>query len=298
MTFRYPARPEHAALASLSLDVAAGETVALVGPSGAGKTTVLQLLLRFYDPAAGAIRLDGLDLRRLDVAVLRRHVGIVPQDPVIFGTTALENIRYGRPDASDAAVRAAAHAAHADFLGELPQGYDTPLGEKGIRLSGGQRQRVAIARAILRDPAVLLLDEATSALDAESEQAVQRGAGDGLARPHHDRGGAPPGDGAPRRPHRGDGRRPHRRHRHPRRADRGERPLRPPGPAAVPAPGAAGLIRYRQGSGCCAASAVRSASTPAAVSVRVRDAARSVTATSGTGLLSPSDDTQFRMPAI
>ena len=173
VTFGYPARPDHAALASLSLDVAAGETVALVGPSGAGKTTVLQLLLRFYDPDAGTIRLDGLDLRDLDVADLRRHVGIVPQDPVIFGTTALENIRYGRPEAGDDAVRAAAHAAHADFLGELPQGYETPLGEKGIRLSGGQRQRVAIARAILRDPAVLLLDEATSALDAESEQAVQ-----------------------------------------------------------------------------------------------------------------------------
>ena len=174
VTFHYPARPDQAALSALSLDIAAGETVALVGPSGAGKTTMLQLLLRFYDPARGAVRLDGYDLRDLPVDELRRHIGIVPQDPVIFSTTALENIRYGRPDAGDEAVRAAAHAAHADFLGDLPQGYDTHLGEKGVRLSGGQRQRVAIARALLRDPAVLLLDEATSALDAESERAVQQ----------------------------------------------------------------------------------------------------------------------------
>ncbi len=174
VTFRYPARPDRAALDAFTLDIAAGETVALVGPSGAGKTTVLQLLLRFHDPSAGTIRLDGLDLQRLPAAELRRHVGIVPQDPVIFSTSALENIRYGRPEADDASVRAAARAAHADFLDELPQGYGTHLGEKGVRLSGGQRQRVAIARAILRDPAVLLLDEATSALDAESERAVQQ----------------------------------------------------------------------------------------------------------------------------
>ena len=239
VTFRYPARPDHAALASLSLDVAAGETVALVGPSGAGKTTVLQLLLRFYDPDAGAIRLDGVDLRDLDVAELRRHVGIVPQDPVIFGTTALENIRYGRPEAGDAAVRAAARAAHADFLGELPQGYDTPAGREGHP----PVRRPAPARGDrARDPA-----RPRGAAARRGHQRARRGvraggaggAGHGVARPHHDRGGAPAGDGAPRRPHRGDGGRPHRRHRHPRDADRRERPLCPPGPAAVPAWGGA-----------------------------------------------------------
>jgi ATP-binding cassette subfamily B protein len=174
VTFRYPARPDHAALADFSLTVAPGETVALVGPSGAGKTTVLQLLLRFYDPQRGVVRLDGVDVARVAPAELRRWIGIVPQDPVIFGTTAWENIRYGRPDASESEIRAAGTAAHADFLERLPNGYDTYLGERGVRLSGGQRQRIAIARAILRDPAVLLLDEATSALDAESEQAVQQ----------------------------------------------------------------------------------------------------------------------------
>ncbi|NPD67749.1 ATP-binding cassette domain-containing protein [Lichenicola cladoniae] len=173
ITFRYPARPDTASLSSFSLEMAPGETVALVGPSGAGKTTVLQLLLRFYDPAEGVIRLDGVDISQLSPADLRGRIGIVPQDPVIFSTTAMENIRYGRPGATDAEVRAAGHAAHADFLEDLPEGYHTFLGEKGVRLSGGQRQRVAIARAILRDPPVLLLDEATSALDAESEQAVQ-----------------------------------------------------------------------------------------------------------------------------
>ncbi len=173
VTFRYPARPDAAALANFTLDVRPGETVALVGPSGAGKTTVLQLLLRFYDPEQGVVRVDGIDVATADPADLRGHMAIVPQDPVIFSTTAWENIRFGRPDASDADIRAAAHAAHAGFLEDLPQGYETFLGEKGVRLSGGQRQRIAIARAILRDPAVLLLDEATSALDAESEQAVQ-----------------------------------------------------------------------------------------------------------------------------
>jgi ATP-binding cassette subfamily B protein len=149
--------------------------VALVGPSGAGKTSVLQLLLRFYDPASGRITLDGLDLRDLDPEALRGRLGLVPQDPVIFSLSAAENIRYGRPDASDAEVEAAARAAAAhDFIMALPQGYASSLGARGVMLSGGQRQRIAIARAILRDPPILLLDEATSALDAESEQAVQQ----------------------------------------------------------------------------------------------------------------------------
>ncbi len=173
VTFRYPARPDHSALTDFSIEVKPGETVALVGPSGAGKTTVLQLLLRFYDPAAGTVRLDGVDIASTALSDLRSRIGIVPQDPVIFSTSAMENIRYGRPSATEAEIRAAGRAAHADFLDDLPDGYATFLGEKGVRLSGGQRQRIAIARAILRDPAVLLLDEATSALDAESERAVQ-----------------------------------------------------------------------------------------------------------------------------
>jgi ATP-binding cassette subfamily B protein len=174
VTFHYPSRPEQPALHEFSLDMAPGETVALVGPSGAGKTTVFQLLLRFYDPASGQLTLNGIDLRELDPSDLRSHIGLVPQEPVVFSANAFENIRYGRPGASDAEVRAAAEAASAlDFLDALPDGFDTFLGEKGVRLSGGQRQRIAIARAILRDPNVLLLDEATSALDAESERAVQ-----------------------------------------------------------------------------------------------------------------------------
>jgi ATP-binding cassette subfamily B protein len=173
--FHYPSRPDHAALEDFSLEVAQGETVALVGPSGAGKSTVFQLLLRFYDPQAGRILLDGVATSELDLQALRGQLGIVPQDTVIFSADALENIRYGRPHASDAEVMAAARSAQAhDFIERLPEGYRTFLGERGVRLSGGQRQRIAIARAILRNPPVLLLDEATSALDAESEFLVQR----------------------------------------------------------------------------------------------------------------------------
>lgn len=173
--FRYPSRPDHWALEDLDLHISSGETVAFVGPSGAGKSTTLQLLLRFYDPARGSIRLDDADLRDLDPESLRRQIGLVPQDTVLFGASARENIAYGRPGASDAQIEAAARAAAADeFLRALPQGYDTFLGERGTRLSGGQRQRIAIARAILKDPPVLLLDEATSSLDAESERLVQQ----------------------------------------------------------------------------------------------------------------------------
>lgn len=173
--FHYPSRPDGAALNGVSFHIRPGETVALVGPSGAGKTTILQLLLRFYDPSAGRITLDGVDLARMRRAEYRRAIALVPQDPVIFAETARENIRFGRPEASDAEVEAAARAAAAHgFVSDLPQGYDTQLGERGILLSGGQKQRIAIARAILRDAPVLLLDEATSALDSESEQAVQQ----------------------------------------------------------------------------------------------------------------------------
>ncbi|OQW89925.1 MAG: ABC transporter [Rhodoferax ferrireducens] len=174
ITFHYPSRPNQAALREFSLTVPAGQTVALVGPSGAGKSTVFQLLLRFYDAQSGSIRLDGVPTRDMLLADLRQHIGIVPQDAVVFSSSALENIRYGRPDASDEEVKAAAVAAFADvFINDLPQGYDTFLGERGVRLSGGQRQRIAIARAILKNPPLLLLDEATSALDAESERMVQ-----------------------------------------------------------------------------------------------------------------------------
>ncbi len=173
VTFRYPSRPDTPALEHLSFHVASGETVALVGPSGAGKSTVFALLQRFYDVQAGSVSVDGVDVRDADPAELRARLAVVPQDPVIFSANAWENIRYGRPDASDAEVRQAVEAAAADFLHELPDGLNTFLGEKGVRLSGGQRQRVAIARAILRRAPILLLDEATSALDAESEQAVQ-----------------------------------------------------------------------------------------------------------------------------
>jgi ATP-binding cassette subfamily B protein len=173
--FRYPSRPETAALDDYSLAISPGETVAFVGPSGAGKSTAFQLLLRFYDPQAGRVLLDDLDLAELTPEDLRRQIALVPQDTVLFGASARENIGYGRPGASDAEIIAAAEAAAADgFLRELPQGYETFLGERGSRLSGGQRQRIAIARAILKDPPVLLLDEATSALDAENERLVQQ----------------------------------------------------------------------------------------------------------------------------
>ena len=174
VSFRYPSRPDTKALDGFDLHVQPGETIAFVGPSGAGKSTTFQLLLRFYDPEAGRILIDGVDVARADPAEVRGRIGLVPQDTVLFAASARENIRYGRPGASDAEVEAAAQAAAADeFLRRLPQGYDTFLGERGTRLSGGQRQRIAIARAILRDPPILLLDEATSALDAESERLVQ-----------------------------------------------------------------------------------------------------------------------------
>jgi len=175
VSFRYPSRPETLAMADVVLEVKPGETVALVGPSGAGKTTMIQLIQRFYDPDQGAILLDGADLRAMNRHDFRRQIALVPQDPVIFAASARENIRFGRPGASDAEVEAAADAAAAHgFLAALPQGYDTWVGERGLMLSGGQKQRIAIARAILRDAPILLLDEATSALDAESERAVQQ----------------------------------------------------------------------------------------------------------------------------
>ena len=175
VAFYYPSRPDAPALDDFTLDVRAGEKVALVGPSGAGKTTVFQLLLRFYDPQAGAVRIDGVELRSADPREVRRRLAVVPQDPVIFAASVLENVRYGRPGATEAEVRDACDAAFAsEFVVQLPQGYASNLGERGVRLSGGQRQRLAIARAILADRPILLLDEATSALDAESERVVQR----------------------------------------------------------------------------------------------------------------------------
>ena len=174
VSFHYPSRPTMPSLRDFSLHVAPGETVAIVGPSGAGKSTVFQLLLRFYDTSAGTVLIDGVPVRETSLAALRGRVGIVPQDSTIFSTSALENIRYGRPDAADAEVVAAARAAFAhDFISALPEGYQTFLGERGVRLSGGQRQRISIARAMLKNPPLLLLDEATSALDAESERMVQ-----------------------------------------------------------------------------------------------------------------------------
>lgn len=175
VNFAYPSRPGVSALNGFSLSVRRGETVALVGPSGAGKSTVFQLLLRFYDPQSGSVTLDGVDVRDADPREVRARLAVVPQETVVFGATVAENIRYGRPGASDEDIRAAARAARIDdFITHLPQGYETHVGERGVTLSGGQRQRIAIARAILRDAPVLLLDEATSALDAESETLVQQ----------------------------------------------------------------------------------------------------------------------------
>jgi ATP-binding cassette subfamily B protein len=175
VSFRYPSRPDALALDRFVLDIRPGENVAFVGPSGAGKTTTFQLLLRFYDPASGRILIDGVDIARAAPQDVRSRIGLVPQDTVLFGASARENIRYGRPDASDEEIEAAARAAGADgFIRQLPDGYDTFLGERGARLSGGQRQRIAIARALLKNPPILLLDEATSSLDAESERYVQQ----------------------------------------------------------------------------------------------------------------------------
>ena len=174
VSFHYPSRPGQAALTDFTLDVNPGETVALVGPSGGGKSTVFQLLLRFYDPISGTVKLDGVNVRDATPKAVRERFALVPQDPVLFSASGWENIRYGRPDADDATVRRAAEAAAAaEFLDALPDGFGTFLGEKGVRLSGGQRQRISLARALLRDSPVLLLDEATSALDAESERLVQ-----------------------------------------------------------------------------------------------------------------------------
>ena len=176
--FAYPTRPEHAVLRGLDLELAPGKVLALVGRSGAGKSTVSALISRFYDPAAGRITLDGVALTELEPAWLRGQVGVVAQEPLLFATSVIENIRYGRPGASQAEVEAAAEAAHAhEFIVKLPQGYATEVGERGVQLSGGQKQRVAIARALLKDPRVLVLDEATSALDAESEHLVQAALG-------------------------------------------------------------------------------------------------------------------------
>ncbi len=175
VSFAYAAQPDRSALHGLSFRIEPGETVAIVGPSGAGKTTIFSLLLRYYDPVSGSVTVDGVDLREADPREARRRMAVVPQDVTIFAASVGDNIGFGRPGASEADIRRAAETAHAaDFIRELPEGYDTPVGERGTILSGGQRQRIAIARAVLRDAPILLLDEATSALDAESEMLVQQ----------------------------------------------------------------------------------------------------------------------------
>ena len=174
VTFNYPSRPDQAALSDFNLQIPEGKITALVGPSGAGKSTVFELLLRFYDPTSGQVCFDTADLRQLDPKQLRRQMALVAQQPTLFTANVLDNIRYGKPDASEAEVVAAAKAAHAHaFIEQLPEGYQSDLGEQGVRLSGGQKQRITIARAILNDPRILLLDEATSALDTESEHAIK-----------------------------------------------------------------------------------------------------------------------------
>jgi ATP-binding cassette subfamily B protein len=174
VSFSYPSRPTQLSLNALSGEVHAGQTVAIVGPSGAGKTTLFSLLMRFYAQQKGNIFMDGVSIDQMELSDLRLRIGVVPQDPVVFSGTVMENIRYGKPEATDAEVFAAAEAAFAqEFIANLPQGYDTYLGDRGVRLSGGQRQRISIARAILKNPPLLLLDEATSALDANSERMVQ-----------------------------------------------------------------------------------------------------------------------------
>jgi ATP-binding cassette subfamily B protein len=174
LSFCYPSRPDIKALADINLHIAPGENVALVGPSGAGKSTLFDLIMRFYDPGEGCVRLDGINIAHLDPVELRRHIGVVSQTPAMFTGNVWDNIRYGRPEASEEELIAAAESAYAaNFIEELPDKYESYLGESGVRLSGGQRQRIAIARAILKDPEILLLDEATSALDAESERHVQ-----------------------------------------------------------------------------------------------------------------------------
>ena len=246
VTFHYPSRPDSAALDGFSLAVAAGEKVALVGPSGAGKTTVFQLLLRFYDPEHGRVAIDGVDLKDADPAAVRARLAVVPQEPVIFAASVLDNVRYGRPGATDADVRAACEAAYAtEFIERLPEQFGSYLGERGVRLSGGQRQRLAIARAILADRPILLLDEATSALDAESERMVQMALERLMTGSHRRHHRAPPRDGAPCRPHRRDGARPHRRDGHARRAHAVQSALRAAGVAPVRC--GAGPVRRRLG---------------------------------------------------
>ena len=238
--FAYPTRPDALAVDGVSLSVRAGEKVAIVGPSGAGKSTLFHLLLRFYDPSSGTISFDGVPIRDADPHEVRARVALVPQDSVAFATTARENIRFGRPDASDAEVERAADLAHAtEFIRRLPGGFEAQLGERGVTLSGGQRQRIAIARAILRDAPLLLLDEATSSLDAEIRDPGADRTGRTDAPPHHAGDRPPPRHRSVLRPHHGDGPGPHRRAGHACVAGRGERALCKAGEAAV----RGGLIR-------------------------------------------------------
>ncbi len=228
--FAYPVRPEVTVLDDVNMRLDPGRVVALVGPSGAGKSTIAAMMLRLYDPSEGVIRLDGRDLRSLDARWLRTQIGTVAQEPVLFSTEVAANIRYGRPEAPEKEVEAAARAANAhDFITELPEGYATEVGERGVRLSGGQKQRVAIARALLKDPPILILDEATSSLDAESESLVQDALERLMAEPHEPRHRPPPLHRSQRRSGGGARWRQGHRDRHPRRADAGRRSLSSPG---------------------------------------------------------------------